>query len=141
MVIVQNPPIIIKNHLKFKSYYSIESCCVAVVYCIYDKKKKTIIQIGTSRPCGNNYNKPSIHAEEICINYCRKNDKRNKYKIFIWRYSKEGKIKPVYCCTACCLLAKKYNYSDKIFTFENEKVCVAVGKPYTTIGYLIKNGL
>lgn len=138
---LQDIPLEICSNIDFTSLYSIEACAVAVVYIIYDKKKKNIVKMGTSRACGDNHIKSSIHAEEICINYCRTNDKRNKYKIYIWRYSKEGKIKPVYCCCACSQLLEKYKYSHKIFTFDNGMIYSAYGKPYITIGFIIKHGL
>ena len=135
---VEIPPISLKHQVSFHKNHSLKSCAVAVVYCIYDKRRKTIVNQGTSRACGENYGKISIHAEERCISYCRTNDKRNNYEIYIWRYSKEGKIKPVYCCYNCCKLLNKYKYSDRIFTFENNQKCIATGKPYETIGSIIK---
>ena len=140
-MILQDIPLEISSKKDFSSLYSIEACSVAVVYIIYDKKKKNIVKMGTSRPCGDNHIKSSIHAEQICINYCRNYDKRNKYEIYIWRYSKVGEIKPVYCCSSCCQLLEKYNYSHKIFTFEDGSIYPAYGKPYITIGYIIKHGL
>ena len=53
----------LKNKVSFKTLYTIESCAVAVVYCIYDKKRKTVVSMGTSRACGENHSKISIHAE------------------------------------------------------------------------------
>ena len=135
------PPLITKTNVNFENLHNIQSCSVAVIYCIYDKKRKTIVTKGTSRPCGENHSKISIHAEQKCISYCRTNDTRNKYEVYIWRYSKEGKVKPVFCCGACCNLAKKYNYYGKIFTFDDGNICPAVGKPYLTIGHLIKKKL
>lgn len=140
-MILQDIPLEICTNIDFTSLYSIEACAVAVVYIIYDKKKKNIVKMGTSRACGDNHIKSSIHAEEICINYCRNHDKRNKYEIYIWRYSKSGEIKPVYCCCACSQLLEKYKYSHKIFTFDNGMIYPAYGKPYITIGFIIKHGL
>ena len=141
-MIVEEPPLQLKNFISFNKLHSLQSCAVAVVYAIYDKEKKTIVDKGTSRACGENHTQISIHAEEKCINYCRTYDKRNKYEIYIWRYSKEGKIKPMYCCEACNILLKKYNYYNKVYTFENDgNICPAVGKPYITIGYQLKNQL
>ena len=57
----------------------------------YDPKRKHILDFGSSRACGCNHNKISIHAEQNAINYCRKNDKKHKYEIYIWRYGKDGK--------------------------------------------------
>lgn len=139
---VEIPPLQLKTCSKFNNLYSLECCSVAVVYVIYDKKKKMIVKKGTNRACGENHKEISIHAEKICIDYCKKYDKRYKYEIYIWRYSKEGKIKPVYCCEVCNNLLSKSNYFHKIFTFEKGgNICPAVGKPYMTIGYQIKNQL
>ena len=92
----------------------------------YDPKRKNILDFGSSRACGCNHNKISVHAEQNAINYCRKNEKRNKLEIYIWRYSKDGTIKSAHCCHACTKLVKKYNYQDRVFTFQNHKLCPAV---------------
>ena len=138
---IEGPPLLTKTGFDFSSLHSIESCAVAVAYCIYDKKRKTIVDKGTSRPCGENHNCISIHAEQKCITYCRAFDKRKKYEIYIWRYSKDGRVKPVFCCGACCKLMNKYNYHKKIYTFENDKRRSAMGRPYITIGRQIKKKL
>tara|TARA_Y100001970_G_C13887202_1_gene676834 strand:+ start:235 stop:654 length:420 start_codon:yes stop_codon:yes gene_type:complete len=138
---IEDPILLLKDQTSFDSLYDINSCSVAVVYAVYDPKKKRIVNKGTSRACGENHNQISIHAERKGINYCRTYDKKNKYEIYIWRYSKEGKIKPVYCCGACCKFANKYNYHDKIFTFNNHKICLATNQPYITLGYQIKHQL
>ena len=104
---IENPSLPLKCPVSFANIHDPESCAVAVVYAIYDKKKKRIVDKGTSRACGENHTQISIHAEKKCVNYCRRYDKRNKYEIYIWRYSKNGKIKPVYCCGACTKLLKK----------------------------------
>ena len=135
---LETPPFSLKTNISFDNLHTIESCAVAVVYCIYDKKKKKIVSTGTSRACGENHNKISIHAEQKCIEYCRTYDKRNKYEMYIWRYTKEGKVKPVFCCGACTKLLKKFNYNNKIFTFENNNICPAVGRPCLTLGHQIK---
>ena len=141
-MVLEIPPLpLLKNNVSFDNLYTIESCSVAVVYCIYDKKRKTVISMGTSRACGENHNKISIHAEQKCLEYCRSHDKRNKCEIYIWRYSKEGRVKPVFCCGACTKLLSKFNYHNKIFTFQNRQICPAVGQPYITLGYQIKNQL
>ena len=136
------PPFpLLKTNVSFKHLYTIESCAVAVVYCIYDKKRKTIASMGTSRACGENHNKISIHAEQRWLEFCRTHDKRHKYEIYIWRYSKEGKIKPVFCCGACTNLLHKFNYENKIYTFKDHQRCPAIGQPYITLGYQMKNQL
>ena len=128
----------LKTTFDLDNLFSNESCSVAVIYCIYDKKRKTIVDKGTSRPCGMNHPRISIHAEQKCISYCRSKDKRRRYEIYIWRYSKEGKVKPVFCCGACSKLINKYGYSNRIYTFEKNQICSAMGQPYLTIGYQIK---
>jgi hypothetical protein len=136
---IEAPSLPLKSATSFDNLHTIDSCAVAVVYCIYDRNKRRIVDKGTSRACGENHNQISIHAEKKCIGYCRTFDKRNRFEIYIWRYTKEGKIKPVYCCGACSKLVTKYNYHNKIYTFENDGICSAIGEPYVTLGYQIKN--
>ena len=108
----------------------------------YDPKKKKIVKYGSSRPCGHNHSRFSIHAEQKAIEYCRKNDKRNRYQIFISRYTKNGFLKTTYCCPACKILAEKYNYENKIFTFDNNKIVNAViDDPVISLAYKIKYNL
>ena len=108
----------------------------------YDPKRKRIVDFGNSRACGCNHNKTSIHAEQFAIEYCRKNDKRNKYEIYISRYARDGHIKPAYCCHACTQLAKKYKFENRIFTLENNKfVSALVDKPIISLTYQIKYGI
>ena len=95
-----------------------------------------IVDYGNSRPCGHNHDRKSIHAEQLAIEYCRKNDKRNKYEIYIGRYSKTGKLKPAYCCRACCQLVKKYNYESRVYTLDSDKFVTALSdNPTVSIGY------
>ena len=122
---LKEPPLFIKNPFDYGKYFTKESCNVSVLWCVYDKRKKIIIAKGSSRPCGCNHNKYSIHAEVQAINYCRKLNK-SKYDIYIWRYTKGGDIKPMVCCSQCTKIAKKYNYLDKIYTFENDNICSAI---------------
>ena len=70
-----------------------------------------------------------------------KRNKINKYEIYIWRYSKDGKLKPVYCCGGMLSIGRKVHYYDKIYTFDNNDICQAVGKHYNTIGQIMKYGL
>ena len=108
----------------------------------YDPKRKNILDFGSSRACGCNHNKISVHAEQNAINYCRKNEKRNKLEIYIWRYSKDGIIKSAHCCHSCTKLIKKYNYQDRVFTFDKENIESAiVDKPQISLGYKIKYNL
>jgi len=105
----------------------------------YDPKRKIIVDFGTSRACGYNYNKISIHAEQNAINYCRKTEKRNNYEIYIWRYSRDGNLKKAYCCNGCTKLVKKYGYEKRIYTFDNNNIYTAViDNPQISLGYKIK---
>ena len=105
----------------------------------YDPKKKIIVDYGSSRPCGHNHSRFSIHAEQKAIEFCRKYDKRDRYQIYISRYTKKGFLKPAYCCSGCTHLVKKYNYENKIFTFDNNKITSAViDNPTISLAYQIK---
>ncbi len=109
----------------------------------YDPKKKIILDKGSSRPCGKNHNRISIHAEHRAFSFCRNEDKRNRYQIYIWRYSRDGSIKPAMCCHACTKLMNKYNYDKKIFTFDsNQNICTAIPTvPEVSLGYKILHDL
>ena len=107
----------------------------------YDPKKKVILDFGSSRPCGCNHNKISIHAEQRAIEYCRKNDKKKKFKIYIGRYARDGHLKPAYCCHACSQLVTKYEFHNRIFTLDNGNfVNALMDKPEVSLGYKIKHG-
>ena len=109
----------------------------------YDPKRKTIVDYGSSRACGKNHKRFSIHAEQKAIHYCNKYDKRNRYQIYISRYNRQGNHKPTFCCSACSKLVKKYNYENKIFTIsENKEVINAIiDNPEISLAYKIKYGL
>ena len=108
----------------------------------YDPKRKNILDFGSSRACGCNHNKISIHAEQNAINYCRKTDKRNNYEIYIWRYTKDGNLKSAHCCHGCTKLIHKYGYNDRIYTFDDDNIVDAiVDNPQVSLGYKIKNNL
>jgi hypothetical protein len=109
----------------------------------YDPRKKKIVDYGSSRACGENHNRFSIHAEQRAIHYCLKNDKKNKYKIFISRYGRNGNHKSAFCCKSCTKLAKKFNFLDKIFTFDEDKntVSAILDNPEVSLAYKIKYGL
>ena len=80
----------------------------------------------------------SIHAEQLAIEYCRKHDKRNKFKIYIGRYAKDGHLKPAYCCRACSQLVTKYKYQDRgIFTLNEGEFVTAIKEILNPV-YLIK---
>ena len=108
----------------------------------YDPKKKVILDFGSSRPCGCNHNKISIHAEQRAIEYCRSNDKKHKYKIYIGRYARDGTLKPAYCCRACSQLVTKYEFKDRIYTLDGGKFVSAIkDNPEISLGYRIKHDL
>jgi len=135
------PDLSLKQYPKnCENLFSQRSCGAAVNYWIYDKKRKTIISSGSSRPCGLNYNRASVHAEQLSIEFCRKTKSKN-LQIFIWRWSKMGKMKSTYCCRACTQLVKKYGYENDIFTFEeNVKVNAVVDNPSLTLAHKMKHG-
>lgn len=125
-----------------KKLFAIETCKVAVNYWIYDKRKRIVVHCGSSRPCGCNHHKTSIHAEQRAFEYLRNHIKNKNLHIYIWKWGKCGDLKPAYCCISCKKLLMKYNYQDKIFTFENDKVISAITEnPNLSLGYMIKYGL
>lgn len=139
---IKYPNLILKNkNHNIINLFSLTNCNVAVHYIIYDKKKKNIVNYGTNRPCGCNYHKSSIHAEELAINYCRSNNRN--LDIYIWRWDKNGNIKKTNCCISCTKLAEKYGYQNKIFTFnENNQKCNAItNNPLLSLSYMIKYNL
>ena len=135
------PEISLKQYPKNRdNLFSHRSCGAAVNFWIYDKKRKTVVSSGSSRPCGLNYNRASVHAEQQSIEFCRKS-KSKHLQIFIWRWTKTGKIKSTYCCRACKQLVIKYGYENDIFTFEeNVKVNAVVDNPSLTLAHKMKHG-
>jgi len=108
----------------------------------YDPKRKNILDFGSSRACGCNHNRISIHAEQNAIDYCRKNDKRKNFEIYIWRYTKDGDLKSAHCCHSCNLLINKYGFQDRVYTFLDDNIVDAVvDNPQVSLGYKIKNNL
>tara|TARA_B100000035_G_C20645938_1_gene398768 strand:- start:136 stop:558 length:423 start_codon:yes stop_codon:yes gene_type:complete len=131
--------------LKLKSYSSVsnlyfkDTCGVASNYLIYDKNKKTILDYGSSRPNGFGLSKISFHAEELAIKKCNLINKKN-IEIYIWKYNKNGSIKPWYCCKSCTKLAYKYNYNNKIFTFDKDtKISAITDEPNISLGNLMRH--
>tara|TARA_Y100000389_G_C17405100_1_gene487572 strand:- start:485 stop:919 length:435 start_codon:yes stop_codon:yes gene_type:complete len=140
---IQYPNLLLKNNNhNISNLYSKDICKVSVNYIIYDKKKKNILHFGMNRPCGCNYHKPTIHAEELAINYCRHSNNRN-LEIYIWRWGIKGNIKKTDCCISCTKLAEKYGYQNKIFTFDenNEKRNAIISNPELSLAYKIKYNL
>ena len=116
-------------------------CAVLVSYiAFYDRKRKIIVKEGACRANGHGSSKITSHAEEIAIKYCRQFDKKNKYDIYIWRYGKEGNIKTTTCCKSCTKLANKYNYQNRIFTFDGDNIINAVvDNPGVSLGNMLRN--
>ena len=56
----------------FQNLFSFQTCQVAVNFWIYDKRKRIVVHSGSSRACGCNHHKTSIHAEQRAIEYLRK---------------------------------------------------------------------
>ena len=141
-VILEDIPINYKNKINLHSLFCKDICAVSVLYIIYDPKRNTIVHYGENRPCGCNFGRNTIHAEEIALRYCRKYDKRNRFHIYIWRYSKNGHIKKKECCNVCTKLLEKSNYYNKIFTFDNSDIVTAISdNPQISLNYKIKYGL
>ena len=75
------------------------------------------------------------------MNYCRSNKKKNLH-IYIWRYSKEGKLKTAYSCKSCTIMLKKYGYDNKVKTFVDGNIVNAViENPIESLGWKIKKSL
>ena len=139
---LEYPNISLKQYPRKKeNLFSHHNCAVAVNYWIYDKRKKTIIDSGSSRACGCNYHKASIHAEQKAIEYLRHNPHKN-LQVYIWRWSKTGEMKPTYCCISCSQLVKKYGYENDIFTIKDSiKVSAIIENPSLSLAYKMKYGL
>jgi len=136
-------PIPLANSVDISSLFCYSNCDVSVNYFIYDPKRKTIIKFGSSRACGVNHPRSSIHAEQRAIEYCMKHDKRNKYMIFISKFTKDGFHKPKKSCFSCQQLIFKYKFQNRVFTItEDKKIISAIDqKPYLCLNYMIKNSL
>ena len=127
---------------KINNLFAKETCKVAVNYWIYDKRKRIIVHSGSSRACGCNHHKTSIHAEQIALEYIKKHKKNRNLQIYIWKWDKCGELKSAYCCVSCKQLLTKYNYENNIFTFKNDKIVTAIiENPSLSLGYMIKYGL
>ena len=110
--------------------------CIA----FYDRKKKIIVKSGSCRANGNSSSKITSHAEEFAIKYCNKYDKKNKYDIYIWRYGKTGEIKKTSCCKSCTKLANKFDFTNRIYTFDDDNIVNAViDNPKVSLGNMIRN--
>lgn len=143
MIDLEYPDIPLKQYpKKFQNLFSFQTCQVAVNYWIYDKRKKVVIHSGSSRACGCNHHKTSIHAEQRAIEYLRKHKKNKNLQVYIWRWSKCGEIKSTYCCISCSQLVHKYKYENDVFTFNNGKrVNAIIENPELSLAYKIKYDL
>ena len=139
-IIIQRPPLKFKNNYCFDKFHDPESCNVSVIWCIYCKNKKRIIDMGESRPCGINHCQSSIHAEEKAIKTFLNHKGKNKnYEIYVWRWSKGGEIKTKVCCNRCTKIVQKFNLQNKIFTFNNYEKCPAIiNNPPLSLAWQIK---
>ena len=98
-----------------------------------------MVKFGSSRPCGCNHHKSSIHAEEDAIRYCLKHKNKN-YKIIIWKWGRDGKVREKHCCHGCTKIIKKYGYENNIFTIiDNQFVSAIEEFPEVSLTYKIRN--
>ena len=143
MIDLEYPDIPLKQYpKKFQNLFSFQTCQVAVNFWIYDKRKRIVVHSGSSRACGCNHHKTSIHAEQRAIEYLRKHKKNKNLQVYIWRWSKCGEIKSTYCCTSCSQLVHKYKYENDVFTFNNGKrVNAIIENPELSLAYKIKYDL
>ena len=137
---VEPLPVKQKMHIDTSRLFSYDTCSVAVNYYVMDPKRKMIVSFGSSKPCGFNHNRSSIHAEQRAIYYCLANDRNNRYHIYISRYSRRGTHKPAFSCVACDQLAKKYRFQDRLFTItEDHNILSAISEnPSKSLAYRIK---
>ena len=143
MIELEYPDIPLKQYpKKSNNLFSFQTCQVAVNFWIYDKRKHIVVHSGSSRACGCNHHKTSIHAEQRALEYMRKHKKNRNLQVYIWRWSKCGEIKSTYCCTSCSQLVHKYKYENDVFTFNNGKrVNAIIENPESSLAYKIKYDL
>ena len=122
---IQDLPIKLKNNVNLHKMFDLSTCNVSVHWIILSKRKN-IVKFGSSRAVSKGHHKSSFHAEEIAIKYCISQKLNYKYDIIIWRWSKQGNIKPKECCASCVHLAKKLNFTDRIFTIVDGKIVSAI---------------
>tara|TARA_Y100000389_G_scaffold186681_1_gene207292 strand:+ start:149 stop:583 length:435 start_codon:yes stop_codon:yes gene_type:complete len=140
---LEYPNLVLKQYpKKSNNLFSKDTCKVAVNYWIYDKRKRIVVHTGSSRACGCNHHKTSIHAEQAALEYIKNHKKNRNLQIYIWKWGKFGELKPAYCCISCKQLLTKYNYENNIFTFNSGNIVTAiVENPSLSLGYMIKYGL
>lgn len=127
------------NSNLLKNNFNKDTCSVEVRYLIYDRKRKCIIKTGESRPLSIKNKKISIHAEERALKDCLQLNSQNKCEIYIWKYSKKGEVKKKNVCLNCYNLLCKYNYENRIYTFDNGEIVSAIDNPEISLGNMIKN--
>lgn len=134
-------PLRVKTKFDPLKMYDRSNCLVAVNYIIYDKKRRAIIEQGTSRVNGCNHHTPSIHAEVLAIRTClNKYSNPGRYDIIIWKFNKAGMIKPAICCSSCTKYACKTNFTSSIYTISNNKIISAiVESPKLSLGNILRN--
>ena len=142
-VFIEPLPVKQKMQIDTSRLFSYDTCAVAVNYYVVDPKRKMIVSFGSSKPCGFNHNRSSIHAEQLAIYYCLANDRNHRYQIYISRYTRLGTHKPTFSCVACDQLAKKYRFQDRIFTVseDHEIVSALTDNPSKSLAYKIKQKL
>lgn len=139
-IILDNVPLQLKGSYNLPDYHDKSTCNVIVKYCLYNRKKKIILKVGESRANSKTLSKISIHAEERAIKDCLKYDPKNKCDIYIWKYGRGGNIKKKCVCASCEKLIKKYNFCNRVFTFEDGNIVSALdNKSVISLGNIIRN--
>ena len=133
-------PLRAKNMFDIQTMWNKDNYLVAVYYIVYDTNRRNIVDSGSSRVCGRNNEKRTIHAEELAIKYCmgklKGNSKSsNRYQIIIWKFNKHMLIKPAICCSSCTKLARKYNFTRNMFTVRHDSIVSSIiANPIPSLG-------
>jgi hypothetical protein len=137
---LESIPLKVKTYNDISNIFDFNTCGISVLYLLYDKKSRSIITSGSSRPNGhNNQSKISIHAEEMAIKECiRRKGKSKNYDIYIWKWGKDGRIRKCNCCQSCTKLANKFG--KNIYTFDGGNIDSAIlDNPKQSLGNIIRN--
>ena len=135
---VESIPLFLKHNDVLNVAYDKRTCNIVCKILFIFKEEKRILKINESRANCKGSSKLIFYAEECAIKDLKKLDPKNKCDIYIWRYNKNGEIKPTTCCKSCTKLLKKYNYENRIYTFVNGKKTTAiVDNPIESIGNII----
>ncbi len=139
-------PLRAKNMFDPNKLFDKDNYLVAVNYIVYDTKRRMVIDTGTSRVCGENNSRRSVHAEELAIKFILDYKRRigeksnNRFKIIIWRFNKSQMIKPAICCASCTKFANKYNFINNMYTVsDNELRCSVIEDPKPSIGNIMRH--